>query len=262
MPNGLSLGLNLVSLVVFLLPGLAGVKLGLLIADRADWLNRVDTVALSFGVSLVSMGVVYTWFSALALRPMTTTALSPIWNDILVGIVMYLDILGVSLFVGMLLGVFDFGGDSVARRKGLWYKFFSEIESELEDEEYQVRVRMQSGDELWGRVEDKGEISVNRDVLLENPRRIVRSEDGSIGDTYRYTGKAYLHNQDISHIELDELKTADETGNVYDWLLRDADSRVAGEYDRETANAESDAEMDELETLAKEADENATKDET
>jgi hypothetical protein len=140
MPSGLSLGLNLVSLVVFLLPGLAGVKLGLLIADRADWLNRVDTIAVSFGVSLVSMGLIYTWFSVLTLHPLTSSELSPIWNDVLVGIVVYLDILGVSLLVGILLGVFDFGGDAVASRKGLWYKFFSEIESELDAEEYQVRV--------------------------------------------------------------------------------------------------------------------------
>lgn len=89
MPSGLSFGLNLVSLVVFLLPGLAGVKIGLLIADRADWLNRVDTIALSFGVSLVAMGSVYIWHSALAHELLTIDAVSPVWNTIPLGIITY-----------------------------------------------------------------------------------------------------------------------------------------------------------------------------
>lgn len=245
MPGSLSLGLNLVSLIVFVLPGLAGVKLGLLIADRADWLNRVDTIALSFGISLVSMGWLYAWISLLSSRPLTTDEVSLVLETLPLGIGLYLYVVAASLLAGLLLGAFNFGGDSVAKRKGLWYKFFSEIESELDDEKYQLRVRMQSGDELRGRVDDKGEISINRDIVLENPLRIIRSEDGSVGDTYRFTGKAYLHNQDISHIEFDRLKTADKF------------AKTGPETDREGDGAKTDkddSEMEELETLAKEAE--------
>jgi hypothetical protein len=257
MPSGLSFGLNLVSLIVFLLPGLAGVKIGLLIADRADWLNRVDTIALSFGVSLAAMGSVYMWHSVFARELLTIDAISPIWNTVPLGIITYLDVLGISLVVGILLGVFDFGGEYMARRGGLWYTFFSEIESEPDSEKYQVRVRMQSGDELWGRVEDNGEISVNRDILLENPRRVIRGEDGSIGETYRYTGTAYLHNQGIAHIEFDRLKTADEVGGEdvqFDSLRRDANSEATETNEEAATKVENDAEMEDLEDLAKEAD--------
>lgn len=116
---------------------------------------------------------------------------------------------------------------------------------------------MQSGDELWGRVEDNGEISVNRDILLENPRRVIRGEDGSIGETYRYTGTAYLHNQGIAHIEFDRLKTADEIGgeNVqFDSLRRDANSEATETDEKTATKVENDAEMEDLEDLAKEAD--------
>lgn len=256
MPSSLSLGLNLISLIVFVLPGLAGVKLGLLIANRADWLNRVDTIALSFGVSLLSMAGIYLWYSVFAGHLLVAAELSPVWEHLPTGLIVYVQLLGVSLTVGVLLGVLDFGGDYVAKREGLWYKFFSEIESEQDFEKYQVRVRMQSGDELWGRVEDKGEISVNRDVLLENPRRIIRGEDGSIGDTYRYTGTAYLHNQGIAHIEFDRLKTADEVGGetTASEALFGVDSGVADAgREEETVKREDDAELRELENLAEEA---------
>ncbi|WP_135854935.1 DUF6338 family protein [Halorussus salinus] len=262
MPNSLSFGLNLVSLVVFVLPGLTGVKIGLLIADRADWLNRVDTIALSFGVSLVSMGGVYLWYSVLNGHLLLLTELSPAWTHLPTAITVYLQLVGTSLGVGVVLGVFDFGGEYVARREGLWYRFFSEVEAQTDSEEYQVRARMQSGDELWGRVEDNGEISVNRDVLLENPRRIVRSEDGSIGDTYRYTGTAYLHNQAISHIEFDRLKTADAVGGDdpdFEASRSDRDSEPNGANDSgEATTVEADAEITELEGLAKEAAEDSS----
>ncbi|WP_243700350.1 DUF6338 family protein [Halorussus pelagicus] len=265
MPSSLSLGLNLVSLVVFVLPGLAGVKLGLLIADRADWLNRVDTIALSFGVSILSMGGVYFWYSLLNGHLLRFAELSSVWSHLPTAITVYLQLLGTSLGVGVLLGVLDFGGDHVAKREGLWYTFFSEVESKTDSEEYQVRVRMQSGDELWGRVEDNGEISVNRDILLENPRRVIRGEDGSIGDTYRYTGTAYLHNQGITHIEFDRLKTADAVGRDESNLdTSRKETRPESDTTDDSADAGSveDAEIEELEEFAEEADEERSGQET
>jgi len=208
------------------------------------------------------MGGVYLWYSVLNGHLLLLTELSPAWNHLPTAITVYLQLVGTALVVGVVLGIFDFGGEHVARREGLWYRFFSEVEAETDSEEYQVRARMQSGDELWGRVEDNGEISVNRDVLLENPRRIVRSEDGSIGDTYRYTGTAYLHNQAISHIEFDRLKTADAVGRDEPGFEaprsdQDSERNAASDSEREVT-VEDDAEITELEGLAKEATEDAS----
>lgn len=210
MAAGLSLGLNLISIVLFLLPGLMGVKLGLLKAERADWFNRVDTIALSFAVSLASLLSVYALHSLYRGNPLSTDELASVWLTLPWGIFVYLLLVLISLSIGVILAFGNFGGDAVARRSGLWNKFFVMIDSESTSEEYQVRVHMESGDEIWGRVEEKGEIGANRDIVLEDPLRIIRGEDGAIGEKYRYTGYAYLHNQDISHVEFDSLRDADD----------------------------------------------------
>lgn len=238
MAAGLSLGLNLISIVLFLLPGLVGVKLGLWYAKRADWFNRIDTIALSFGVSLFSLVFIYTLHSRLHGDWLKTSEVAAAWIALPSGLFVYIQLVVLSSLMGLLLGAINFGGDIVAKRSGIWNKFFVTIDSESDSEQYQVRVRMQSGDELWGRVEDKGEIGANRDILLERPRRIIRREDGSIGEAYSYTGYAYLHNEDISHIEFDSLSDADI---------------VQGPGD-DDAEPESDEEIQELEEFAGEGD--------
>ncbi|QCW03047.1 hypothetical protein [Natrinema pallidum] len=244
MPGGISIGFNLITITLFILPGIAGVKYGLLIADRADWLNRTDTIALSFGLSLLSATIAYFLYSGISTEILTYTDLLPILDTPLNTLSVYFHLMIISLLIGNVLGMFEFGGETIASRQGLWYEFFSRIESESESEKYQVRVRMQSGDELWGRVEDKGEISLDRDILLEEPRRIIREENGTISEDYNYTGYAYLHNQGISHVEFDSISDADRAEAIKQ-QNDNADSQSTEEDDQE---------MEELKSIATSAE--------
>ncbi|WIV67531.1 DUF6338 family protein [Natrialbaceae archaeon AArc-T1-2] len=232
MVSGISLGLNLVSLILLILPGIAGVKIGLLITDRADWLNRTDTIALSFGISLLSVVIFYLLYSNYKLGFASYRDLIELVSEPQSAIGVYMFIILISAVQGAILGYTEFGGDRVASRQGLWYKFFSIIETESSKKKYQVRVRMQNGDELQGRIEDKGEISTDRDILLENPRRLFYNQDGEIVHHYKFTGYAYLHNAQISHVEFDDIRDADR---VMRWKF---DDRPKDDDDDETEELE------------------------
>ncbi|APX00218.1 hypothetical protein CHINAEXTREME_20630 (plasmid) [Halobiforma lacisalsi AJ5] len=55
--------LGLLEVVLFLIPGLAGIKVLLWITNQSDRFNQLDTIGISFGLSLVSMGILYVAFS-------------------------------------------------------------------------------------------------------------------------------------------------------------------------------------------------------
>lgn len=215
MPIGISPKVGLLSIVLFLLPGLAGVKLGLQIADRSDWLNRIDTVALSFGVSLFSMLVIYFasslpvfLFSSQLL--LSATNVQTLLSTIPTIIFYYSLLIAFALLIGHTLGRFDFGRNRFTP-SSLWYRFFDIAEDSGNGENYAVRIRTNAGDELFGRVEDEGETAISRDMILESPLRRKRyDENGEVAEEYRWTGYAYIHNQSISHIEFDRLEDADE----------------------------------------------------
>ncbi|WP_276280881.1 DUF6338 family protein [Halorussus caseinilyticus] len=209
---------GLLSIILFLLPGLAGVKLGLQIADRSDWLNRIDTVALSFGVSLFSMIIIYFVFSlpVFFFSPrfsLSTTQVQTRLSTISSTIFYYSVLMAFALAVGGVLGRCDFGRN-LFTSSSLWHRFFDIAENSGEGESYAVRIRTNAGDELYGRVEDEGETAISRDIILESPpkglRRIRYDENGEVAEEYHLTGYAYVHNQSISHIEFDRLENADE----------------------------------------------------
>lgn len=215
MAIGISPKVGLLSIILFLLPGLAGVKLGLQIADRSDWLDKIDTVALSFGVSLFSMVVIYFasslpifLFSSQFL--LSATEIQILLSTIPSVIFYYFLLIAFALFIGHTLGSFDFGRDYFTP-SSLWYRFFDIAEDNGDGENYAVRIRTNAGDELFGRVEDEGETAISRDMILESPLRRKRyDENGEVAEEYRWTGYAYVHNQSISHIEFDRLEDADE----------------------------------------------------
>lgn len=252
MPFTVTPGLGLVSIILFLLPGLAGVKYGLQRAERGDWLNRIDTIALSFAVTLFSMVLLYLVFSAtnsilvgeihFVTRAELQMRVSPIpWL-----IFHYLSLVATSLLVGGLLGTYDFGRRYFSSNL-LWRRFFSLAEEQRDGGNYVVRVQTVQGDEIRGRVKAEGETTISKDVILQNPSRERFDEDGKVVEEYPWTGLVYIHNQNVAHIEVDRLEDADE-----------AEAReVEGEPQltlREIEEREGEDEMRQLEAFAEEED--------
>lgn len=213
---GVSPSVGLLSIILFLLPGLAGVKLALQIAERGDWLNRIDTITLSFGVSLFSMVTIYFGFSLLKTvldsgnHFLTVTEVQTRLSSIPSAIFHYVVLVGFALLVGSILGYFDFGRNRFTSNL-LWRRFFDIVKDSGDGENYAVRIRTRTGDELFGRVEDEGETALSRDIILENPRRVRYDENGEVAEEHIWTGYAYVHNQSVSHVEFDRLEDADES---------------------------------------------------
>lgn len=258
MAIGLGPDLGLVSIILFLLPGFAGIKIGLRIAERGDWLNRLETVALSFALSLASMFILYVlWSIQLSillgeLALLSATRVDPWSASLPSAISIYLLIVLVSVFVGAGLGLIDFGGNYFEPTLP-WARFHQLAKLSGEGETYAVRVRTMAGDELRGKVEEEGEAALNKDIILEDPLRIRFSDEGAMADRRSWTGNAYIHSQSIAHVEFDRLE--------------DADAIEAAEYERksqqmldETSDTDED-EMEELEELVEESEQEGDVDE-
>lgn len=259
MPISLNPWLGLISIVLFFLPGFAGIKLGLRKAGRGDWLNRLETIGLSFGLSLSAMLGLYLIGSGIhsydqedIILLSRTTIIN--WLSTLPSIILwYLLLVGLALAGGLVLGHYDFGG-SYFEPILPWERFHQLAEHSGEDETYVVRVRTLAGDELRGKVEDEGEAALNKDIILEDPRRLRFAETGEIADQTSWTGNAYIHSQSIAHVEFDRLE--------------DADAAQAQEYERQSQQTLEDAseaeadeeEMEELEELAQESEANGQED--
>jgi hypothetical protein len=252
MEIGIGSSFSLLSIILFLLPGLAGIKLGLRIAERGDWLNRLETTGLSFGLSLAAMFAIY--FIASIVKSLIEWNIGFISQSDVINygstlpslIFFYLLLVVLALTGGFFLGKFDFGGKYFSPTLP-WARFHQLAEGSGKGETYAVRVRTTSGEELRGKVEDEGEAALNKDIILENPLRLRFSEDGSVVNQKSWTGNAYIHSQSIAHVEFDRLE--------------DADASEAVEYERqgqrtlEEASIADDEEMEELEKLAEEGEE-------
>lgn len=237
-----NVSVNLLAVILFLLPGLAGVKLGLERADRADWLNRTDTTVLSFFVSIISMIFLYIGQSALQNQFVTTQGLKSSLDSIPEAIGYYTLLVIVAVILGILIGEIEFGEDipHLPSLDDRWITYFKYVKEETDGDAPFVRVGIETGDEIRGDVVDYGEAVNNRDVILKNPTYVRYSEVGEEVENYRWTGRVYIHDQSITHVEFDDLDSADEV-----------ESNIPAEED-ETSKEESNIEK--LEELSESAD--------
>lgn len=207
-----SISVNLLAVILFLLPGLAGVKLGLERADRADWLNRTDTTVLSFFVSIASMLILYFGQSALAQHFITIEGVKSSLDTIPAAIGYYALLLIIALLLGIIIGHMKFG-ENIPYLPSLddrWITYFNYVKDQTDGDAPFIRVDIETGDEIRGEVVDYGEAVNNRDVILKNPRYVRYSEEGRKVENYRWTGRVYIHDQSITHVEFDDLDSADE----------------------------------------------------
>jgi len=253
---GILSGLGLVEIVLFLLPGLFGIKAALWKAHRADWLNQIDTVAASFSLSLISMGILYIYHSGnanlclvnyqRACSPFLTEAKIKQMTKPLESLLeLYVQLHLVSLITGLVTGSVYYHGlraGEMIPRGELWPHYFRLIRNSERvtlrkrirngvsrwlsnrwmynalpsllpndgREEHYIRVHTVDGVAIDGRITQEGEPSQNRDIILEQPTMIQFENDGTEKILDEWTGSIYIHNQGISHIQFDDLSTADE----------------------------------------------------
>ena len=246
---------SLLSIILFLLPGLAGIKLALQIAGRGDWLSRLETISLSFALSLAGMLVIYLILSVYmsvatgSLYLLSFSGVNNLISDLPTLIRVYISLVMFALVGGAFLGSVDFGSDFFEPTLP-WARFHEFAEQNGHDDPYAVRVQTTADEELRGKVEDEGEAALNKDMVLEEPLRLRFAEDGSIESRRSWTGNVYIHSQSIVHVEFDRLSDAD--------LSEIEEDKREGEDRAETEGTEDDKnkqEMEELEELAEEGKE-------
>lgn len=200
---------DLLTIILFLLPGLVSVKVGLKIADRADWLNRIDTVAYSFLISLASITTLYFLYSYHADNFLTYVQIESTFSHPKFALANYAMTLWICLAFGFVLGQADFGREYGFGTTDPWTSFFNGVRDDIEDgNDYAVVVHTNSGAKVTGAVATEGETAKNRDLRLKSPTRSYFNPEGNAVRTEDWEGYVYIHNQEISHVEFDRLDNA------------------------------------------------------
>lgn len=209
--------LGLLEVALFLIPGLVGIKILLRITNQSDRFNQLDTIGISFGLSLVSMGILYVFFSYqqngregyLPAEFLQTTELESLLNsgDIHIISGLYLLVIAICILLGTV-----FGAISRCRKSPLWAenRIWENYFNKVEDDEFQLRVVTSNGTKIEGRIDKYGESAGKRDITLRKPRTVSITNDGEVETIEKWTGAVYIHNQDISYVKIDELPDAEE----------------------------------------------------
>lgn len=211
-----SLGLGVV--LLFLLPGLAGVKTYLWQVQRSDQFGRLDTIGLSFFVSLTAIASLYLgYWIHLGWPPWTTLfGDAPLWNDLKshvdsvpeylghYGLLILLTVTGGYGFGRMGVGI---GGDP-DHRSEIWEYHFKHITNGEADND--VRIVTTDGASIEGKVDKFGESANTRDLVLEEPRRLTPDDRSERRVVESWDGQLYVHDQEISKVYFDEPESLDE----------------------------------------------------
>lgn len=209
---------NLVSILLFLLPGLIGVKVYLQQVNSQDRFNRIDTIALSFVVSLLGLLLIYLWYWV-SLPPR---------GDFLLGhaprideLESHLDSLPelvwhYSVTLGLIaLGGFGLGHFGYLLRflpdapNKVWRTKFEAVGSNADNT---VRVVTVDGKRVKGQIDGDSWTVDSRDLVLNNPEYI--SDVGTATEPNPLGDEMYLHEQDLSRIYFETPESADEASAV------------------------------------------------
>jgi hypothetical protein len=203
---------NLVSILLFLLPGLMGVKVYLREVNRSDRFNRIDTIALSFVVSLLAFLMMYLWYW-ISLPPRgccglghapRVSELEPHIDSLPEMIWHYAVGVGLTLGGGYWSGRSGyFLGFLPEAPNRLWRTKFEAIQDESDNT---VRIVTVDGERLEGKVEPDDWTVESRNLVVNDPKRVVTDRE-----KVPLSDKMYLHQQDISRVYFENPESADET---------------------------------------------------
>lgn len=210
--------IGLVSLILFVFPGLAGIKFALRLSKRGDWLNRVDTVVASVGLAVSSLVGFYliesVMISLLALgfdrrvRTMRFNDVAKIAGNLDMLFLSYLIVFMLNILGGFLLYHTDFLYGKFSSNRT--WKVYDQMVAD-ESDSYVVHVRTTIGDEIRGVVEDKDDVSLNGDILLHEPEVVRYDDEGQSVDERRLENGALVKHDDIVHVGFEALSIADKT---------------------------------------------------
>ncbi len=254
-----SLGLGVI--LLFLLPGLAGMKTYLWQTERSDQFNRLDTIGISFIASLFALGLLYLgYWIYLGWPPNILFGDAPLWTELKPHVDTvpeyvshYASLYVVTVVGGLALGCLGVGiGGDPAHRTEIWEYHFKHVTDREEDRD--VRLVTTDGDVIDGKVDKFGESVNTRDLVLEEPRHVrhvfetvdeepseSREEHKRLTREGEWDGQLYVHNRNIARVYFEEPMTADEDSAVTDSgtepdndaemeeLTESADSSEAGE---------------------------------
>lgn len=207
---------GLIAVVAFLLPGLAAVKLTLYFDSRGNWLNKTDTVAFSFGISLLSILIVYTvnylahYCFIFGLNITKFQDLVEKLDHMPTTISLYLQILFISVLIGTFIGHHE-RATSLLRPNTPWEKFHDYAQNEVDSDVPAVRVKTQNNDEIIGRIKERGEATAGQNIILEDPRLLRYNQGGETVEDRSWSGESYINNHSVTHVEFDLLDDPDQS---------------------------------------------------
>lgn len=199
---------NLLSILLLVLPGLAGAKLYLRKVGRTDRFNRIDTVALSIGVSLCTFFVIYLWYwgylsvTSGEIRPApVVSTLEPRVDALSEQIFHYLVAVVLAVGGGWCLGssgrLISLLPDQPHRR------WLVPLEGTTKDDG--IMIVTTDGDRIRGDLLDFG--NEPRDLLLGNPKWVEQNDEGGLDVVAEPGGVLYVGGEEISRIYFDEVVT-------------------------------------------------------
>lgn len=201
--------IGLLGIILFLLPGLMGIRAYFRASKKADPLSRTETVAWSFLLSLSSMLLLYVIYSVKYPGFPTVANLQREIHTLPSAIGHYLGVLTLSVATGWAYGKdIDNNEDEVRSRRDLWEYYLEEIIGETDD--YIVRVVTSQGERVIGRLTKYGSSSQDRDVVLDKPKTQLVTESGRKVEIENWTGKAYIQGNEIEQVHFDSLWDADQ----------------------------------------------------
>lgn len=213
--------INLLYIIFLIVPGLVGIKGFLLVRRETDNYGRIETVVFSLIISILSVLLLYAGYSVYLweLVDFSDVANFGLPNIILIFLLhsAICSILGTSIGIGnniaekreWISGIIESLPyvDGEDARMEVWDFVFEEIHSNSA-----VAVITEQGHVVSGNVVQSGDKIQERDLILSRPSLKLLTDNGDYVDedlpnkTY-----AYVHNQDISQILLEEdLNHGDE----------------------------------------------------
>ncbi|MEZ3145778.1 hypothetical protein [Halobaculum sp. MBLA0143] len=247
--------IGVVGLILFVLPGLAGIKLALRLSRRGDWLGRIDTVVASFGLAVGSL-VGFYLIESLAIgvlrfvhhrqvRTMEFADVEAIVGNLDVLILSYTMLFLLNLLGGTLIYHTGFLYDTFSSNRT--WQAYQRMVSRVDDSgAYVVRLRTTASDEIRGVVQDEKDVSLNGDVFLYEPKVVRYSDNGNAAERYRWEDGVLVKAKQIVHVEFEGLANADRI--------------TAKESSKETTTDEAEEEMDELRSVRESGDTGRTSD--
>lgn len=201
--------LGILAIVLFLLPGLLGIRAYFFISKKADPFSRIETIAFSFFISILSILSLYLMYSICFRELATLSLLIQEVNTLPSAIGHYVSIFIISVVLGAAGGkLTDYNSDEIRSRRDIWEFYLSKLVDDTN--EYVVRVVTTQGERVSGKLVKYGSSAQQKDIVLQKPKTQLVDDSGEKIEVENWTGQVYLQESDIQQVHFDSLWDADK----------------------------------------------------